>query len=185
MSAEYDTMVGELCSCRRGVCLYWCVDCAWVSVICRECLVTRHVYCPFHWAEEWTGSFFWCTSFSVIGLKIYLGHSGESCLNVASQGYSIQVTDVNSTHAALVVYCACVDRDEPVIQLLKHSLFPTLVKHPDSAFMFHMLCDFHILSTAAKTSAYNYMECVCRKTNNTIPSKAKVGHCLFSLFRVH
>ena len=174
MSIEYSPAIGSVCGCSRGPRLFRCADCMHGRVVCHHCLVQGHETSPFHWAEEWTGLFFRRIDLSVLGLKVFLGHLGSPCPNGDPDGCSMQVTDMNGIHDCRIVYCGCIDRDSPVVQLLKNSLFPATAKQVETAFTFRLLRDFHTLTTVAKTSAYDYMESLHRKTNNVLPDRVNV-----------
>lgn len=171
---ESDATVGEPCDCGRGARLYRCEDCGRVRLMCRECIVVTHELCPFHWAEEWTGSFFKRVDLSEVGLKVFLGHGGKACPHAQQDGSRMHITDVNGMHTCLVVFCACVNRHGGLQQLLRHSLFPAGTKKTEAAFTFRVLKDFRILANTAKTSVHDYVRAIRRKTNNYAPGTVKV-----------
>lgn len=174
-SIEHDKSVDELCVCGKGARQYRCVDCGRLDVFCKDCLIAQHASCPFHWAEEWTGLYFKRVDMSELGLILHLGHRGKVCPSTTEQGSRLRVIDDNGIHDCRVVYCACIDREEHVVQLLKNSLFPGSTKKPDTAFTLRVLRDFHMLATVAKTSAYDYVEALRKKTNNKVPQQVKVS----------
>ncbi|KAJ6550379.1 hypothetical protein DFH09DRAFT_1501297 [Mycena vulgaris] len=51
-------------------------------------------------------------------------------------------------------------------QLLAVRLFPATFKQPQTAFTFTVLKQFHIQSLASKKSAYEYVEALCKLTDN-------------------
>ncbi|KAN0094398.1 hypothetical protein V8E55_002685 [Tylopilus felleus] len=64
---------------------YTCSDCFSWPMFCTACCQNEHQRLPFHWIEQWTGSFFEESSLTLqISYKLYLGHNGHPCLEANS-----------------------------------------------------------------------------------------------------
>jgi hypothetical protein len=179
LAKEYDASVGSLCDCgvdgRTRTCR--CMDCFQSPVTCEQCFIQAHTTQPYHWVEQWNGSFFVRRDISALGHIVHLGHHGHACHNHSSTTESIQFTVVhtNGVHATRLAFCACVGAGNRRQQLLKAQLFPATVDQPVTAFTFNVLHEYHIHSLESKQAAYSYMRALQRLTNNTFTDDVSVS----------
>jgi hypothetical protein len=54
-------------------------------------------------------------------------------------------------------------------------LFPATFKHPQTAFSFIAMKEFHIHSLASKKLAYDYVKALCKLTDNVRPQSVTVS----------
>ncbi|KAJ7704531.1 hypothetical protein B0H17DRAFT_1039895 [Mycena rosella] len=193
---------GSRCDCNKAPATFRCVDCFNAPMWCRECIIRKHQYTPFHHIEKWDGKMFartapLGTSTPVEGpeklepkltLQTELNHGVEKCPNAHPERPSIHeftIGDHNGFHTMDIQFCECggnitADRWR---QLVAVRLFPATFKQPQTAFTFTAMKQFHIHSLTSKKSAYNYVRALAKLTDNTRPQivKDRYREFLFAL----
>ena len=66
-------------SCRTSAGTWRCQECFGGRILCSACLRRDHRYLIFHRIECWNGKYFHPGALWQVGVKLYLGHGGESC----------------------------------------------------------------------------------------------------------
>ncbi|KAG5223205.1 CxC2 domain-containing protein [Salix suchowensis] len=159
--------------CKVGLATARCRECLDTSLHCIQCVVNLHRRAPLHRIEvrnqNWNGDFFAPKSLKEFGLRIQLGHPcGQSCANplpAFDNGFTI--IDSLSVHSVSLDYCGCETAKLPIIQLLRHRLFPATSVAPRSAATFGALDHFHMLSLEGKLSAFEFWRALARTTDKT------------------
>lgn len=176
VNQEYDEEVGSPCGCKsKSPRLYRCRDCGRIDVVCKSCLLERHRFVPYHWAEEWSGRHFKRMSMSALGLQIHLGHGENHCPAVEiPKTQAIDVVHSNGIHKCRFIYCSCPGKPDEFVQLLDVGLLSASMKQPQTAFTFAVLNDFHLDTGVSKKAAHDFMEVLRKKTNNHVPFPVSV-----------
>ncbi|KAF7426460.1 hypothetical protein PC9H_008829 [Pleurotus ostreatus] len=73
----------------------------------------------------------------------------------------------SNVHSVSLDYCGCETAKLPIIQLLRHRLFPATSVAPRSAATFAALDHFHMLSLEGKLSAFEFWRALARTTDKT------------------
>ncbi|TFK68354.1 hypothetical protein BDN72DRAFT_870985 [Pluteus cervinus] len=161
----------ECCTCHKtNVPAYFrCEECQDLRLRCQDCIVRDHQAQPFHWIEEWTGSFFVRRPLKQLGLVVQLGHDiGEICsAPEASSRDEFVVMTTSGIHKISLNYCGCHTAQHKHVQLLRSRLFPATVGDPRTAATFGLLEHFQLLSFMSKVSAFEYYQTLIRLTDNT------------------
>jgi hypothetical protein len=82
-----------------------------------------------------------------------------------------------------IYWCTCPNAPERHIQLLRARLFPATFINPKTAFTFKVLDHFRLDALECRTSAMNFMNKLCRKTNEIFLGSVPV--CVTTLIRFH
>lgn len=88
------------------------------------------------------------------------------------------VVDLNGVHAMKVTTCQC-GGNSKWHQLFDADLFPATVADPQSAFTFHLLRDWQVMTLQSKVTAYHYIHALCHLTDNVFTGNVPV--CPFFL----
>ncbi|KAK7013685.1 hypothetical protein R3P38DRAFT_3322377 [Favolaschia claudopus] len=159
--------LGSDCGCGANAedTVFRCVDCFNAPLWCRQCIVSQHRYTPFHHIEKWNGKFFARDSLAAPAATESCPSSPSSdCRHITRE---FTILDYNGIHTREVQFCGCVQEDfAEWQQLLGVRLFPATFKHPQTAFTFTVMKQFHIHSLASKKSAYDYIKALCMFTDN-------------------
>ncbi|KAF8057825.1 hypothetical protein FPV67DRAFT_1455922 [Lyophyllum atratum] len=141
-------------------------------LLCKECIVAAHQHHPFHFLDEWIGTFFRRVELSELDFVIRLGHHTGRCPNhpASKPPRATIVIHVNGVHRTLIEYCYCKVVPDAE-QLVRARLFPATMKHPETAMTFAVLKHFHISNLTSKKSAYDYAKTFTSLTNNAFPHK--------------
>lgn len=175
---EFDPLVMTPCECGKSIREYRCYDCGRLDVLCKGCLKDKHLFSPFHWAEQWTGSYFKRVELKDIGLVIRLGHRGKRCNSVAEDNTrDFSVTHVNGIHKCCIAFCGCGEKESEVIQLIRYGLFPGSVRLPQIAFTHIVLRNFHVHTTVSKKSGFDYIESLRKLSNNYVSTAVSCLKC--------
>lgn len=168
-----------------GSLFYRCEDCPPTSIWCERCLVDAHRRNYTHRVEvcssflQWAHSsdspqvfkdhFFARTSLKALGLRVQLGHCDlEPCTNpIAAYDDSFVVIDILGIHNIGLDFCGCHRGITRTRQLLRARLFPATTIDPRTACTFRVLEHFQMSSFTGKVSAYEYLVCLYRLTDNT------------------
>ncbi|KAG1784380.1 uncharacterized protein HD556DRAFT_1435459 [Suillus plorans] len=145
------------CSCKgEEPLLYRCKDCFGVEMVCRACILQRHVHNPLHRVE-------------LLGLRIQLGHNpGETCYNPEpAAGDDFVVIDVHGIHEIGLDFCGCETAQIHYKQLIRARWFPATTLNPQTAATFALMEFFHLLTFESKVSAYEFYHSIARRTDNT------------------
>ncbi|KJA16799.1 hypothetical protein HYPSUDRAFT_71075 [Hypholoma sublateritium FD-334 SS-4] len=144
------TMGGKCVSCTAHDGTFRCRDCGHgTSIMCRECLITRHGELELHQVEKWNGRFFEKASLSQLGLSVQLGHEGAACPCPIPGPKGFMVFDLSGAH-----YLLC-----------KKWFLATLIR-PRTVFTFDLLDTFHKLSLQGKGNLFNFYHTILCKTDN-------------------
>ncbi|KAF9487700.1 hypothetical protein BDN71DRAFT_1404420 [Pleurotus eryngii] len=146
-----------------------CKDCLNCRLYCHSCMVAIHKCMLLHCIEEWNGDYFAPRSLKELGLWIQLGHPcGEHCTN-PQPAFDDAFTIIDSTcvHEVSLDFCSCETAKLPIIQLLRHRLFPATSVAPRTAATFAVLDHFHMLSLEGKVSAFEFWRALARTTDKT------------------
>ncbi|KAF7321649.1 CxC2 domain-containing protein [Mycena kentingensis (nom. inval.)] len=175
--------------CRLHRPQYRCTECHSSGFLCKQCVLDTHAIFPFHWVEEWTGSFFAKISLGSLGLRVQLGHPvGESCSVPLAGPDDFHILHLNGIHPVAVDFCGC-RAGGPVsfpLQLLHARLYPATTARPQTCATFACLDNFHSLSLHAKTSAYDYyasLELLTDGSGNKPPNRYKAFMRMARQFR--
>ncbi|KAF5360607.1 hypothetical protein D9756_005153 [Leucocoprinus leucothites] len=136
----------------------------------------HHTNHPFHRIQEWTGLYFKKASLHDLSFAIYLGHNGSACPLNAGSTVDFTVVHINGIHNCRIGFCICSPPDhsyDRIAQLIRHQLFPSTAKNPQTVFTFEVLEDFHRHSLSAKSSAYDYYDALKMRTDATFPHHVK------------
>ncbi|KAE9393534.1 hypothetical protein BT96DRAFT_999399 [Gymnopus androsaceus JB14] len=169
MMKEADVRIGTPCACGNAIREVRCLDCTQFSPLCRSCWVNAHKHHPFHWAKFWSHEqgYFVRQDISVLldsDYGIPLGHDGEHCPK-ALKAILMTVVDLNGVHATKITTCQCGDNGR-WRQLFDADLFPATVVEPQTAFTFHLLQDWQIMTLQSKITTYHYIRALRRLTDN-------------------
>ncbi|GLB39022.1 hypothetical protein LshimejAT787_0601840 [Lyophyllum shimeji] len=172
LSTEHHPRLGQPCPCGEIPAKFRCTECFQSNLLCKECIVAAHQHHPFHFLGEWTGTFFRRVELSELDFVIRLGHYGGRCPNhpVSKPPRVTVIVHVNGVHRALIEYCYC-KLVSDAEQLVRARLFPSTMKHPETAMTFAVLKHFHISNLTSKKSAYDYAKTFTSLTNNAFPQK--------------
>ena len=166
--AESD-LPGACKSCHNTAASFRCRECTQGRVLCRRCMIQVHQHLPWHWVQEWTGSYFVRRDLCDIGYVLHLGHGGRPCPQSPTIRSPIPfvVTHTNGIHDVKLELCHCPGRMSLAEQLLQVDLYPATWEKPASAFTFDVLDDSHEDALASKKAAYDYIKKLKRRTNNS------------------
>ncbi|TDL16540.1 hypothetical protein BD410DRAFT_816721 [Rickenella mellea] len=161
--------------------LFRCVDCLGGLMYCRECIKKQHQRMPLHRIQRWTGTFYEKTSLCAIGLRVQLGHGGDTCTKPHASR-PITVIDTSGIHDVNVDYCECGQSSSgssPRVQLLRMRWFPATLIRPTTVMTFDALDAFHILTLQSKISFYDFYQALVRRTDGSgvrvTPDRYKKG----------
>lgn len=175
LSTEYHEDLGKKCRCGDDSAVFRCPECFHSHLLCRTCILATHINIPFHYIQEWTGTYFKRTSLANLGGIVPLGHSGQSCPNrLPTPGRHIVVVHTNGIHHIHVQYCRCARANSEAMQLTCARLFPATMDAPQTVFTFDVLRDFHVHSLASKKSAMDHFTALQNHTNKAFPQKTPV-----------
>jgi hypothetical protein len=87
------------------------------------------------------------------------------------------VIDNNGIHQVGVDYCSCEKALPQVEQVLRARWYPATSITPKTAATFNALEYFHLLTFESKTSVFEYIKSLMRRTDNT--GTVKVPVCWF------
>jgi hypothetical protein len=120
-------------------------------------------------SKAWTGTHFKRTSLKKLGLRIQLGHPlGIKCPRPRKAfNDDFFIIDSDGLHAVGLDYCDCHQGMSKVQQLLRARLFPATTVDPRTACTFRVLETFQMMSFTGKTSAYEFLSAILRRTDNT------------------
>ncbi|PPR06996.1 hypothetical protein CVT24_011092 [Panaeolus cyanescens] len=86
-------------SCEKRPSLYRCRDCAHgLTLQCSVCLLEKHKALPLHRVQKWNGQFFEKSPLQSLGLRVQLGHDGETCPNPEPGPKGFMVFDISGAH---------------------------------------------------------------------------------------
>lgn len=104
-----------------------------------------------------------------LGLRIQLGHQiGERCVNPKPAiDDDFVVIDNNGIHQVGVDYCSCEKAPPLVEQVLRAHWYLATSIAPKTAATFNVLENFHLLTFESKTSVFEYIKSLMRRTDNT------------------
>ncbi|TFK80129.1 hypothetical protein K466DRAFT_504425 [Polyporus arcularius HHB13444] len=161
----------DMCSCGQtnAVAIYRCEDCADVRLYCKTCTLASHQSHPLHRIKRWRNAHFSSVSLKSLGLRVQLGHQpGEKCINSQKAwGDDFVLVDLSGVHELGLDYCGCESALPHYVQLLRARWYPATTVNPKTAATFRLLEAYHLLSTQAKVSAYEYYSALARRTDNT------------------
>ncbi|EAU89527.1 hypothetical protein CC1G_02416 [Coprinopsis cinerea okayama7 len=153
---------------------------------CQGCMVREHSRLPFHSAERWNGKFFERVSLMALGLRIQLGHpDGQRCpVPKRPRDDSFVIVHADGISSVGLDFCGCSSGGSHWVQLLRHRLFPATTAEPQTAATFHVLETYQMLAFTSKTSAYEFVRALERRTDNTgtqtvpdrYPSFLRIAH---------
>ncbi|KAF8157396.1 hypothetical protein BJ912DRAFT_1026998 [Pholiota molesta] len=155
--------------CKNVVGMVRCKDCFGGGRLrCNVCMVQTHREAPLHRVERWTGQFFRKETLQALGLRIQLGHGGESCPCPSSGPPNFMVFDMSGIHPISIDYCSCPIDNLPdrQTQLLRAGWFPATFSRPNTAFTFDCLNTFHEHTLQGKGNLYDFYYLLTRKTDN-------------------
>ncbi|KZT56832.1 hypothetical protein CALCODRAFT_435178, partial [Calocera cornea HHB12733] len=156
---------------RSSVPITRCRECFQPPELCRSCQIEAHVHQPFHWVDVWSGDYFARDSLQNLGLILNIGHCGAACpAAVPYPTIPLVVVHINGVHKMSISFCRCDDGAKRYVQLLRERLFPASYEHPQTAFTFAVLADFHLHTLCSKKSAYDYYAKIVRQTSDVVPS---------------
>ncbi|KAJ7797034.1 hypothetical protein B0H14DRAFT_3093238 [Mycena olivaceomarginata] len=145
-------------------------DCAGGVLLCKACVVDKHVELPLHVIYEWNGIFFTKSSLRDAGLRIQFGHlPRERCAHPQPGNAGFVVLHNNGIHTVNIDFCGCDSamRADPYIQLLRAGWYPATDERPQTAATFSVLDTFHLHTLQAKTTAYDFYAVLERLTDVT------------------
>ncbi|KAF7327520.1 CxC2 domain-containing protein [Mycena kentingensis (nom. inval.)] len=129
------------------------------QLVCQDCIVLQHAKMPYHWIEEWNGTYFRRTSLKKLGLRIQVGHAaGETCSLPQPGHQDFTILHDNGIHSVALDFCGCAFRGRVphAVQLLRSRLYPSTGSKPQTCCTFACLDSFHAASLHGKISAYDY-----------------------------
>ncbi|KAJ7584013.1 hypothetical protein C8J56DRAFT_1005179 [Mycena floridula] len=151
--------------------LFRCDDCFEMVPVCVDCCVYEHSQMPLHIIKKWNGSFFEKVSLQSLGLRVQLGHAGNSpCPSRKEKPVKFTVIHTNGIHSLSVDYCGCHSGDTAGLrfkELLRNEWFPATHLEPATAGTFRCLEQFHMLTLTGKVTPFDYYTALQRLTNNT------------------
>ncbi|KAJ7017626.1 hypothetical protein C8F04DRAFT_1279060 [Mycena alexandri] len=158
--------------CGEGAADHRCMDClSGGELLCRDCIVARHVRSPLHIVQAWNGEWFEGKTLRELGLRIQLGHwytREQRCPvpeRARKDGFVIISED--GVHNVGLDFCGCGHSGSRAEQLLRAQLFPATADKPRTAATFSVMRRFHLLSFESKCSAYHFYQSLARATDNT------------------
>ncbi|KAJ7732066.1 hypothetical protein DFH07DRAFT_755417 [Mycena maculata] len=182
-AGEFEPDIGKLCGCGLDRCTVRCTDCFQAQPTCVRCFVSNHTNNPFHWVEEWNGSYFVRKDLTELGYAITLGHHGDCCPQVdydSSESYiDFHLIDGNGIHHSKFVFCNCAAAGDRVQQLMQSRIFPASAARPTTGFTFNFMESSHLDVLESKKSAYDFIAALRRKTNNAFPQTVPDVYKLF------
>jgi hypothetical protein len=140
-----------------------------LSIGLRYVLLTSVMSALADVSQSWSGLFFESTSLKALGMRIHLGHNGNTCPLPGAFHKDFVVMATTGIHHVDVQFCGCyseIGASHPCLQLLRAELLPSSVDRPTGAFTFDVLNSFHLLTLQGMTSAYDYCISISRKTDN-------------------
>ncbi|KAJ3537092.1 hypothetical protein NMY22_g5739 [Coprinellus aureogranulatus] len=144
-----------------------CRDCPSTALWCQSCVVRVHSNTCLHRLELWNGEFYERRSLKSLGLRVQLGHThGTACQNPERGPEDFVVIDSDGIHEVAIDYCGCHMKVGYVEQLLRARLFPASCTTPRTVATFRVLETFQMLSFTAKTSAFEFLAAIRRRTDN-------------------
>ncbi|KAJ7575804.1 hypothetical protein C8J56DRAFT_1063043 [Mycena floridula] len=176
VSLEASKWTGSPCShCPEGSmvaeALFRCEDCFEMVPVCAECCVYEHSQMPLHVIKKWNGLFFHKVSLQSLGLRVQLGHAGNSpCPSRRDKPVNFTVIHTNGIHSLSVDYCQCHSGETAGVgfqELLRNEWFPATHLEPATAVTFHCLEQFHMLTLTGKVTPFDYYTGLQRLTDNT------------------
>lgn len=176
---SYHPNVESKCQCGKGTASFRCAghdSCFQAHPLCQTCIVRVHTALPFHRIERWNGTHFQATSLDTVGYVLHLGHAGQSCPNVdRNKSYQqMVIVHTNGFHKFSVRFCHCYHTPQEAIQLSNSQLFPATLEHPQTAFSFAVLDNFHQLTLSSKKSLYDYHDALIKLTKPVFPQDVPV-----------
>ncbi|KAF7308831.1 CxC2 domain-containing protein [Mycena kentingensis (nom. inval.)] len=136
-----------------------CTECYACGLVCKTCILDMHTASPFHWVQQWTGTFYRRVALKSLGLRVQLGHPvGEVCSFRLLGPKEFLVIHRNGIHEVSIDFCGCHahgERSFP-LQLLQARLYPATTERPQTCATLDCLDDFHATSLHTKCSAYDY-----------------------------
>ncbi|KAF8145602.1 hypothetical protein K438DRAFT_1629899, partial [Mycena galopus ATCC 62051] len=171
------------CECGEIGAIFRCVECFNAPLRCRSCIVKVHPN------RQPTAP---ATAASEIpkhepGLlrQTHLASDGQPCPNAHPQKPKTRqftIADHNGFHTHQIQFCKCIREDfRDYQQLLAVRLFPASWKHPQTAFTFGVMKQFHIRTLASQKSAYNFVKVLCMLTDNSSHHDVTVSSFSFSV----
>ncbi|KAF8993591.1 hypothetical protein BDZ89DRAFT_972725 [Hymenopellis radicata] len=133
-------------------------ECFALGLVCKECCVEAHSNQPFHFIEEYNGTFYEPRTLRELGLVIQLAHpSGVTCLCPTSTTQEFVILHTNGVHTVNLAFCGCSDNSETYLhrQLLQSSLWPSTPTQPRTAVTFGLLKLTHSLNRTGKLPAWD------------------------------
>ncbi|KAF8873364.1 hypothetical protein CPB84DRAFT_1895273, partial [Gymnopilus junonius] len=176
---EFNALLGQpcpFCNSSGTKRTMQCYDCAH-PLSCSECFISAHQHNRTHWAEVWNSErqYFVRHDISTLrpeGYAQHLGHNGDPCPMPENEtDLFFIIVDVNGIHNTKLRFCHCPGAGDRVDQLLHHCLFPATLGHPESAFTFQLLHNFHLHHLESKATKYDYMGALRRLTDNAFTSE--------------
>ncbi|KAJ7575330.1 hypothetical protein C8J56DRAFT_731679, partial [Mycena floridula] len=148
-----------------------CDDCFEMVPVCQECCVYEHSQMPLHIIKKWNGNFFERASLQSLGLRVQLGHAGNSpCPSRKEKAIPFTVIHTNGIHSVSVDYCQChigATTGLEFKELLQNEWFPATHIEPRTAATFRCIEQFHILTLTGKVTPFDYFTGLQRLTDNT------------------
>ena len=174
----------DIATCHNPSCSrpgeFTCLDCDDGSCLtCRTCFVLRHAVLPLHRVRRWTGWHFEKESLANMGHIIHLNHDGHECPHEKSGSgeQNLTVMDTNGLHNVRIGWCRCASAPQHVNQLLSVEMVPATVVRPETAFTFRVLRLFHMLTSVARVTPWEFCGTMMRLTENVKIEATRV--CLF------
>jgi hypothetical protein len=158
--------------------IYRCLECFTHTPVCSSCMIKCHRDQPFHRIQRWTGLYFEKAALNDLGYVLYLGHQGDRCPGNNDSPNNFAVVHTNGSHDCKVLYCHCKAfqrRQDKVLQLIRHQLFPPTLDLPQTVFTFAVLDDFDRHSLNAKSSNYDYCKALNDYNDAAFPEKTYVS----------
>lgn len=149
--------------------IFRCLDCKASSLWCSQCLVSSHRRQYLHRVEVRMTNCFVRTNLKSLGLRVQLGHADlESCPKpIAAFDDNFTIIDTSGIHHVGLDFCGCYRGITRTRQCLRERLFPSTNIDPRTACTFRVLQHFQMSSFTQKSSAYEYLVCLYRLTDNT------------------
>ncbi|KAF8174484.1 hypothetical protein K438DRAFT_1426971, partial [Mycena galopus ATCC 62051] len=133
---------------------------------CRSCIVKVHRYSPFHHIEKWDRDG-----------KLFVRHSldrpkSQKGANRQPTAPATSASEIPKHEPGLLRQTHLASDGQPedfrdYQQLLAVRLFLASWKHPQTAFTFGVMKQFHIRTLASQKSAYNFVKVLCMLTDNS------------------
>ncbi|KAJ7898154.1 hypothetical protein B0H14DRAFT_3080805 [Mycena olivaceomarginata] len=139
-------------------------------LLCKACVVDKHVELPLHVIYEWNGIFFTKSLLRDAGLHIQFSHlPRERCAHPQPGNAGFVVLHDNGIHTVNIDFCGCDSamRADPYIQLLRAGWYPATDERPQTAVTFSILDTFYLHTLQAKTTAYDFYAVLERLTDAT------------------